>query len=233
MRKRTLVPALVLAVSLSAAAEVVPPNPEQQICIDTAPPVVVVDIAKLASRLAAFEVPSGLSVQQYQRLRNTARAFVGGRTDLAMRHWSAAVTNAYQARGGLDDEDIEALELIVLTELVKSEFDELREVMADVTKHNADKAALYDYLNEMEDFRADLVEKCSSDAICDVALMSRVETRISEARNELQDLNDASAIKLVWLQSRLQENNNLVTLVSHVDKIAKETAKRAIANMKS
>jgi hypothetical protein len=232
MCNSTLITVLVLTVSLSAAAEVVPPDTEQLICIDAAPPVIVVDVAKLASRLAAFEIPEGLSVQQHLRLTKTARAFVQGRIDLAMRHWSAAITNAYKARGGLQDEDIEALEFIVLAELVKSEFDELREVMADVTMHNAHKAALYDYLNEMEDFRADLIRKCSSDVTCDEALLSRVETNISETRGNLDDLNEQRQIQLVLVQESLTKKENIITLVSDLIKKADDTAQAVIQNLK-
>jgi hypothetical protein len=232
MYNSTLVLAMVLTVSLSAAAEVVPPDTGQQICIDAAPPVIVVDVAKLASRLAAFEIPKGLSVQQHRRLTNAARAFAEGRIDLGMRHWGAAVTSAYEARGGLQDEDIEALEFIVLAELVSSEFDELRELMADVKKHNADKTAAYDYLNEMEDFRADLVQKCSSDVSCDEALLSRVDTKLSDIQADLADLNSGSEMLMLTLQDALVKRQNLIALVSNLIKKMNDTAQAIIANLK-
>ena len=232
MCNRTLITALILTVSLSAAADVIPPDTEQQICIDAAPPVIVVDVAQIASRLAAFETPKGLSVRQHMRLINTARAFAKGRIGLAMRHWSAAVTNAFKARGDLRDEDIEALEFIVLAELVKSDFDELRELMADVTKHNAVKAALYDYLNEMDDFRDDLVWKCSSDDLCDEALLSRVETKISETQEDLDYLSAEREILMAQVQAALSRKQSKLTLLTNVMKKTNDTAQAIISNLK-
>jgi hypothetical protein len=232
MCNRTLVTALLLTVSLSGAAEVIPPETEQQICIDAAPPVIVVDVAQIASRLAAFEIPKGLSVQQQMRLTNTARAFAKGRIELAMRHWSAAVTNAYEARGDLQDDDIEALQFIVLAELLTSEFDELRELMADVTKHNAVKAALYDYLNEMDDFRADLVSKCSSDGICDEALLSRVDTKISETREDLDELSSGRELLMIMLNEALNTKQRAVTLLTNLMQKTHDTEQSIINNLK-
>lgn len=236
---------LILAALCSAAPALaqeheLPPAEEQAlICIDASLPVVPAPAAELAARMAAFELPRNLSVQQFERLQQTARHFAAGRERQALQHFAQAVTTAYAAVGSLEDADIEALAFIVLMEAAKSAAEDLRAIMAEVKAINEQKQSVRDHLNTLDDIMAD---GCDDDDAANSDVVEVVDTcpetlaaiaaRIEELRSQYDSLSELGEEQQLKLQMYMDRRSKTLSALSNIMKKLSDTGSQIVQNLK-
>lgn len=217
---------LLLALCLSTPA--LAQEAAAPICVDASPPVQVPDAAALAARVVAFEMPAGLSVQQFQRLQNSARAFAAGRDEVAIRHFSNAVYDAIGTSG--PDADIESLAFIVLMQMAREAAEDLKAIMAEVKAINNKKAAQRELLADLREIAADGGEV--GDCRREPCEAPSLEARIAEVQDELDAMNEQSELLTLRLQMSMDRHARLLQTLSNIMKKISDTADQIVSNLK-